>query len=131
MNTWEWVKRFNYLKKNYMTFDINKKDLVILRNTILGNIKYLDTVDLRLNILKKNLHEFILEIDNIKNGGILVAYLMELYGMIVMQGHGTFGGWNIETPALIRYGQLTHDEYFVSEKAGKTMQEDWNAFDIG
>jgi hypothetical protein len=39
------------------------------------------------------------------------------YGMIVMQGHGTFGSWNIETPALIRYGQLTHDEYFVSEKA--------------
>ena len=37
--------------------------------------------------------------------------------MIVMQGHGTFGSWNIETPALIRYGQLTHDEYFVSEKA--------------
>jgi hypothetical protein len=39
------------------------------------------------------------------------------YGMIVMQGHGTFGSWNIETPALIRYGELTHDEYFVSEKA--------------
>ena len=25
----------------------------------------------------------------------------------------------IETPALIRYGQLTHDEYFVSAKAAK------------
>ena len=41
------------------------------------------------------------------------------YGMIVMQGHGKFGVWDIETPALIRYGQLTHDEYFVSEKAAK------------
>jgi hypothetical protein len=38
------------------------------------------------------------------------------YGMIMMQGHGKFGTWDIETPALIRYGQLTHDEYFVSEK---------------
>jgi hypothetical protein len=37
--------------------------------------------------------------------------------MIVMQGHGKFGQWDIETPALIRYGQLTNDEFFVSEKA--------------
>ncbi len=41
------------------------------------------------------------------------------YGMYVIQGHGTFGGWDIETPALIRFGQLTHDEYFVSEGAAK------------
>jgi hypothetical protein len=27
------------------------------------------------------------------------------------------GVWDIETPSLIRYGQLTHDEYFVTEKA--------------
>ncbi len=39
------------------------------------------------------------------------------YGMIMMQGHGTMGEWDIETPSLIRYGQLTHDEYFVTEKA--------------
>lgn len=41
------------------------------------------------------------------------------YGIIVMQGHGKFGVWDIETPALIRYGQLTNDEFFVSEKAAK------------
>ncbi|MCK5174549.1 MAG: hypothetical protein KAR47_14235 [Planctomycetes bacterium] len=41
------------------------------------------------------------------------------YGMIMMQGRGTMGVWDIETPALIRYGQLTHDEYFVSEAAAK------------
>lgn len=41
------------------------------------------------------------------------------YGMILMQGHGTMGVWDIETPALIRYGQLTHDEYFVSEDAAR------------
>ena len=39
------------------------------------------------------------------------------YGLIVMQGHGKLGVWDIETPALIRYGQLTNDEFFVSEKA--------------
>ena len=39
------------------------------------------------------------------------------YGMIMMQGHGTMGVWDIEAPALIRYGQLTHDEYFVGEQA--------------
>ncbi|SHF34109.1 Mannose-6-phosphate isomerase, class I [Fodinibius roseus] len=39
------------------------------------------------------------------------------YGMIMMQGHGTMGEWKIETPSLIRFGQLTHDEYFVSEQA--------------
>ena len=38
------------------------------------------------------------------------------YGMIMMQGHGTMGNWNIETPSLIRYGQLTFDEFFVTEK---------------
>ncbi len=41
------------------------------------------------------------------------------YGMIMMQGHGRMGVWDIETPALIRFGQLTHDEYFVSEQAAK------------
>jgi hypothetical protein len=39
------------------------------------------------------------------------------YGMIMMQGHGTMGVWDIETPSLIRFDQLTHDEYFVSEQA--------------
>jgi hypothetical protein len=41
------------------------------------------------------------------------------YGMIMVQGHGTMGVWPIETPTLIRFGQLTHDEYFVSCKAAQ------------
>ncbi len=41
------------------------------------------------------------------------------YGMIMMQGHGKMGVWDIETPALIRYGQLTSDEFFVSEVAAQ------------
>ena len=41
------------------------------------------------------------------------------YGLIMMQGHGTMGTWDIETPTLIRFGQLTHDEYFVSEATAR------------
>jgi len=41
------------------------------------------------------------------------------YGLIVVQGHGKMGVWDIETPALIRYGQLTSDEFFVTENAAK------------
>lgn len=41
------------------------------------------------------------------------------YGMINLQGHGTLGGFPLETPRLIRFGQLTHDEYFVTEDAAK------------
>jgi hypothetical protein len=39
------------------------------------------------------------------------------YGIILLQGHGTMGNWPLETPTLIRYGELTHDEYFISEAA--------------
>ena len=39
------------------------------------------------------------------------------YGMILLPGHGTMGPWEIESPALIRFGQLTSDEFFVTESA--------------
>ena len=42
------------------------------------------------------------------------------YGMIMLQGHGTMGKWPIETPTLIRFGQLTFDEYFVSYPAARS-----------
>ncbi len=41
------------------------------------------------------------------------------YGLIMVQGHGTIEGWPLETPVLIRFGQLTHDEYFVSAPAAQ------------
>ncbi|MHB0859163.1 MAG: hypothetical protein ACYC5M_16550 [Anaerolineae bacterium] len=41
------------------------------------------------------------------------------YGLIVLQGHGTLGGLPIEAPALIRFGQLTSDECFVTEEAAR------------
>jgi hypothetical protein len=39
------------------------------------------------------------------------------YGLIVVQGYGTMGPLEIETPSLIRYGQMTKDELFVSASA--------------
>ncbi|HHY81619.1 MAG TPA: hypothetical protein GX505_02940 [Clostridiales bacterium] len=41
------------------------------------------------------------------------------YGLILLQGHGKLGNWDIETPTLIRYGQLTNDEFFVTEEAAR------------
>ena len=39
------------------------------------------------------------------------------YGLIVTQGHGTIGKLSVECPALIRFGQMTEDEVFVSYEA--------------
>lgn len=45
------------------------------------------------------------------------------YGLILIQGKGKFGNWDIETPTLIHYGELTSDEFFVTEKAAKNGVE--------
>jgi hypothetical protein len=34
--------------------------------------------------------------------------------MILTQGYGTVGKHEVETPSLIRYGQMTRDELFVT-----------------
>jgi len=39
------------------------------------------------------------------------------YGTILVQGYGTLGKHQVETPTLIRYGQMTKDELFVSADA--------------
>lgn len=41
------------------------------------------------------------------------------YGIICLEGHGSFGQWKLETPALIHLGELTNDEFFVTERAAK------------
>src|SRR5690349_11737731 len=42
------------------------------------------------------------------------------YGLIVTQGFGSIGKHEVETPALIRYGQMTSDELFVTFDAATT-----------
>jgi len=41
------------------------------------------------------------------------------YGAIVVQGHGTCGPLEIESPSMIRFGQTTQDEIFVTERAAR------------
>lgn len=42
------------------------------------------------------------------------------YCAIVVQGHGTFGSFECEAPELVRFEDVTGDEYFVSENAAKS-----------
>jgi hypothetical protein len=39
------------------------------------------------------------------------------YGLILTQGYGSIGVHEVETPALIRYGQMTSDELFVTAES--------------
>lgn len=41
------------------------------------------------------------------------------YGLIVVQGWGTVGKQDVETPSLIRYGEMTKDELFVSARTAE------------
>ncbi len=41
------------------------------------------------------------------------------YGTIVVQGWGSLGKLEAETPSLIRFGQMTKDEFFVSAAAAQ------------
>jgi hypothetical protein len=41
------------------------------------------------------------------------------YGLIVVQGHGTFGKLGVSAPTMIRYGEMTEDEIFVTEEAAR------------
>lgn len=38
-------------------------------------------------------------------------------GLITVQGRGTLGGLALETPAMIRFGELTQDEVFITAEA--------------
>src|SRR5205085_6060461 len=41
------------------------------------------------------------------------------YGLIAVQGCGKIGRYALQTPAMIRFGELTDDEYFVTADAAK------------
>ncbi|MBQ6823213.1 MAG: hypothetical protein IJP27_01030, partial [Clostridia bacterium] len=52
-------------------------------------------------------------------GETVVVKDQAAYGLIMLQGTGKLNDWELETPTLIRYGELTNDEYFVTEAAAK------------
>lgn len=39
------------------------------------------------------------------------------YGLICVQGYGRFGSHAISSPSLIRFGEMTEDEFFVTSQA--------------
>ena len=41
------------------------------------------------------------------------------YGIIMTQGYGRFGKLAVSTPAMIRFGQMTEDELFVTADAAR------------
>lgn len=41
------------------------------------------------------------------------------YGCIVVQGRGAFGGFDTEACCMLRFGQMSGDEFFVSEQAAR------------
>ena len=43
----------------------------------------------------------------------------EAYGLILVQGHGTFGTLPVATPSMIRFGEMTEDELFVTAEAAR------------
>ena len=43
----------------------------------------------------------------------------DAYGAILVQGHGTFGGFDAAAATVLRYGQPSEDEFFVSAGAAR------------
>jgi hypothetical protein len=41
------------------------------------------------------------------------------YGLIAVQGSGRIGKHALQTPAMIRFNELTEDEVFVSDEAAR------------
>lgn len=52
-------------------------------------------------------------------GQKVTVYDSAAYGLYMLQGNGTMDGWEIETPSMIRYGDITSDEFFVTEPKAK------------
>ncbi|WP_319563265.1 hypothetical protein [Marispirochaeta sp.] len=55
----------------------------------------------------------------VKPGQTAVIRDPACYGCIFVQGYGKFGVYDCESPVMIRFGQMTADEFFVSEKAAR------------
>ncbi|MBM3745200.1 MAG: hypothetical protein FJW34_05340 [Acidobacteria bacterium] len=52
-------------------------------------------------------------------GRSVVIHDAAAYGLIVVQGTGAIGKLDVETPTMIRYGQMTKDELFVTVGAAQ------------
>ena len=41
----------------------------------------------------------------------------QAYGAVVVEGHGSFAGLDISSPSVIRFGEMTQDELFITHEA--------------
>lgn len=55
----------------------------------------------------------------VRPGASAVITDSDAYGVIVVQGHGRVGVHSAAAPTLISFGELTEDEFFVSEPAAR------------
>jgi hypothetical protein len=55
----------------------------------------------------------------VRPGGSVVIPDNDAHGLIAVSGMGTLNNHHLESVTLLRYGQLSSDEYFVSEKAAR------------
>ena len=55
----------------------------------------------------------------IRPGQTVTISDQDAYGVIIVQGAGTFGGHDAQAATVIRFGQLSEDEFFVSESAAR------------
>lgn len=55
----------------------------------------------------------------VKSGATVTVADQDAYGFIAVDGRGEINGQSVEALSSIRYGQLSHDEYFVTGEAVK------------
>lgn len=55
----------------------------------------------------------------VQPGGSATVKDAGAFGCIVIQGHGTFGGQQAEAATMLRFGQTSADEFFVSAPAAR------------
>ncbi|MFT4110817.1 hypothetical protein [Propionicimonas sp.] len=55
----------------------------------------------------------------VRPGASVTVADSDAHGVIVVQGHGRIGVHDASAPTLIRFGELTEDEFFVSETAAR------------
>lgn len=52
-------------------------------------------------------------------GETVTVYDPAAYGCVIIEGRGNFGVYDAAAATILRFGQLSEDEYFVSESAAK------------
>ncbi len=53
----------------------------------------------------------------VKPGQSVTVVEADAYGAVVVQGHGTVGSFAANAATVLRFGQLSEDEFFISAKA--------------